>query len=131
MARKSVGFALRDTLLAVYASVHGPRTWRSLKLAVDTGATYTMLPPDILFDIGINPTKATRTLEVSTANGLLVVPVLRIPLLKCLGITVRDVEVLAHHLPQESPVEGLLGLNVLAHFVPFQTFHSAIRPFAA
>ncbi len=70
-------------------AVIGPRTSRSLKLAVDTGATYTMLPPDLLLDIGYDHT------------------------LKCLGLGVRNVEVIAHHLPPESPVEGLLGLNVL------------------
>ena len=57
-------------ILAVYATAMGPRTSRSLKLAVDTGATYTMLPPDLLLDIGYDPIKTPRRLELSTANGL-------------------------------------------------------------
>jgi len=113
--------------LAVYAAAHGPRTWRSLKLAIDTGATYTMLPPDLLMDIGYDPTKAARHLELSTVSGLVVVSLLRIHALKCLGLVVKDVEVVAHHLPPESPVEGLLGLNVLIHFKPFQAFYHAVR----
>ena len=116
-------------LLAVYAVIAGPRTWRSLKLALDTGATYTMLPPDLLFDVGYDPTKAQRHLELSTANGLVVVPLLRVRTLKCLGLTLKDVEVVAHHLPPESPVEGLLGLNVLRHWMPFRTFSQAAQPF--
>ena len=116
-------------LLSVYAVVAGPRTWRSLKMALDTGATYTMLPPDLLFDVGYDPTKAQRHLELSTANGLVVVPLLRIGTLRCLGLTLKDVEVVAHHLPPESPVEGLLGLNVLTHWTPFRAFSQAAQPF--
>ena len=35
------------------------------------------------------------------------------------------------YLPPESPVEGLLGLNVLEHFTPFQTFSKTLSPFVA
>lgn len=119
------------SLLSVYAVIMGPRTWRSLKLAVDTGATYTILPPNVLFDVGYDPTKTPRHLELSTANGLVVAPLLRIRALKCLGLTLKSIEVVAHHLPPESPVEGLLGLNVLAHFPPFQAFARSLRNFVA
>lgn len=128
MARKPSP-VLRQGILAVYAIAHGPRTWRGLKLAVDTGATYTMLPPDLLIDIGYDPTRSERRLELSTASGVIVVPVLRVRLLRCLGLAVKDVAIAAHHLPAESPVEGLLGLNVLEHFTPFQTFYQAMSPF--
>jgi aspartyl protease family protein len=122
--------ALPRPILSVYAVAIGPKTWRSLKLAVDTGATYTMLPPDLLFDIGYDPATAAKRLELSTASGLAVAPLLRIRTLKCLGLTVKDVEVVAHHLPPESPVEGLLGLNFLTHFSPFQVFYQSLRPFS-
>ena len=129
MARKPTS-PVRQGVLAVYAIAYGPRTWRSLKVAVDTGATYTMLPPDLLIDIGYDPPRSERRLELSTASGLVIVPVLRIRLLKCLGFAMKDVEIAAHHLPPEGPVEGLLGLNVLEHFPPFQTFYHAISPFS-
>lgn len=127
MARKPR--ASSPDLLSVYAIVLGPRTWRGLKVAVDTGATYTMLPPEVLLDIGYDPTKTDRRLELSTANGLVIAPLVHIREVKCLGLTVREVDVVAHHLPPESPVEGLLGLNVLRHFWPFQEFRHALQPF--
>ena len=131
MSRKPHQPASRQAILAVYAVVVGPRTWRSLKLAVDTGATYTMLPPDVLLDIGYDPAKTSRRLELSTANGLVMVPLVRVQALKCLGLAVKTLDVVAHHLPPESPVEGLLGLNVLAHFQPFQDFFLALKRFSA
>jgi predicted aspartyl protease len=89
-----------------------------------------MVPPDLLVDIGYDPTRATRHLELSTASGLVMAPLLRIRALKCLGLTIKHVEVVAHHLPPESPVEGLLGLNALIHFKPFQVFCQTLQPFA-
>ena len=100
-----------------------------MKVAIDTGATYTMLPPDLLLDIGYDPTTTQKHLELSTASGLVIVPLVRVRFLKCLGIAVKDAEVVAHHLPQESPVEGLVGLNVLRHFPPFQMFYRALQPY--
>ena len=129
MSRKPRRSASPQTILAVYAVVAGPRTWRSLKLAVDTGATHTMLPPDVLLDIGYDPTQATQRLELSTANGLVMVPLVRVQALKCLGLAVQKLDVVAHHLPPESPVEGLLGLDVLAHAQPFQEFCQALHRF--
>ena len=115
----------------MYAAVVGPKTWRSIKLVVDTGATFTMLPPDLLMDIGCNPTKSTQTIELSTANGVVVVPIVPVRALKCLGLTIKNVNVVAHHLPSESPVEGLLGLDILERFPPFRLFHQSIQPFIA
>lgn len=123
--------AIRQGILSAYATLRGPRTVRSVKLAIDTGATYTMVPPDLLYDIGYDPTKTTRRLELSTVTGLVLAPVIRIQRVSCLGFSLTDVEVVAHHLPPESPVEGLLGLNVLAHFTPFQAFYQTIQPFLA
>ena len=123
------GIPRSEQIFAVYAFVVGPRTVRAVKLAVDTGATYTMLPPELLLDIGHDPAHTTRHIELSTANGLLLVPLLRVRTIRCLGLALNAAEVVAHHLPPESPVEGLLGLNVLARFKPFQAFAHALRPF--
>src|SRR3989338_5009749 len=103
MARKPA--SPRPDLLSVYAIVAGPRTWRSVKVAIDTGATYTMLPPDLLLDIGYDPTKTDKHLELSTANGVVIAPLARVRQVKCLGLTLKEVDVVTHHLPAESPVE--------------------------
>ena len=109
MSRDSSGPIPPEPILAVYAVMVGPRTWRSLKVAVDTGATYAMLPPELLIDTGYNPANTVKHLELSTASGLVVAPMLRIH--------------------SESPVEGLLGLNFLRYFKPFQLFRQAVQPF--
>ena len=109
-------------LLLVYAELTGPRGRTMLRLALDTGASYTMLPPEKLAHVGYAPQAAARTVEILTASGAEWTPLLTVQSLRFLGATARRLDVISHSLPPTSPVEGLLGLNALQHFPPFQTF---------
>ena len=84
-----------------------------LKLAVDTGASITMIPSKAALGIGIDPSKTTRHIEITTANGIILTPIVRIPSFMCFGVEVKNLDVICHNLPPESVVEGLLGLNFL------------------
>lgn len=83
------------------------------KLAVDTGASITMISIENALAIGINPSRAARHIEITTANGIICAPIVRIPNFECFGINAKNIEVICHNLPSESCVEGLLGLNFL------------------
>jgi len=84
-----------------------------LKLAIDTGASITMVSIESVLAIGIDPTKSKRHIEITTASGTILVPVVKIPSFACLGVEVKNMDVVCHNLPPESTVEGLLGLNFL------------------
>ena len=114
-------------LLVVYAELTGPQGRTLLRLALDTGATYTMLPPDKLLVAGYAPVATRRHVEIMTASGAEITPILTVTRLRFLGLTVRQLEVVAHPLPPTSPVEGLLGLNALRHFPPFRSFCRQLR----
>ena len=115
------------SLLLVYAELKGPRGRTMLRLALDTGASYTMLPPEKLVTVGYTPHTATRTLEILTASGSEWTPLITITSLRFLGCEVKPLEVVSHTLPPTSPVEGLLGLNALQHFSPFRVFLQSLR----
>jgi aspartyl protease family protein len=100
-----------------------------LRMLVDTGATYTMIPRQAALAVGLNPSDAARRIPVITASTVEYVPLLHIPVWRCLGLTVQDFELACHDLPPESAVDGLLGLNFLRHFSPFQRFHQDLRSF--
>lgn len=114
-------------LLLAYAELTGPRGRTMLRLAVDTGASYTMLPPEKLARVGYAPQGAGRTIEILTASGAEWTPLITIRSLRFLGCTVRRLDIVSHSLPPTSPVEGLLGLNALRHFPPFQAFLRHLR----
>jgi predicted aspartyl protease len=87
-----------------------------LNLALDTGASYTMISSDASLDIGINPAKSKRQIDVTTGSGVILTPVVSVPIFRSLGQEVRNLEVICHDLPSEGIVDGLLGLNFLKHF---------------
>jgi clan AA aspartic protease (TIGR02281 family) len=110
--------------LIAYVEVVGPRTSRVITRVLDTGAVHTVIPIETALVIGYDPAKLKRHIEVVTASGVVLAPLLRIHALRCLGQTVRNPQVLCHDLPAQSPVKGLLGLNFLRHVNVHLNFRS-------
>lgn len=97
-----------------------------LKMALDTGASITTIPIEAAIAIGCDPTKSKRRMEMITASGIEYAPIVIIPKIEFLGFTLRNVEVICHNLPPQSPGSGLLGLNVLKNFDVLLKFRSNI-----
>lgn len=85
-----------------------------VKLVVDTGASITMISIETALAIGIDPAKSTRQVEITTASGTVLVPIIKIPSFTCFGIEIKNLDTVCHNLPSQSPVDGLLGLNFLS-----------------
>ena len=100
-------------LLLVYARLTGPKGSRLVRLALDTGATATMIPPKAALAIGVNPARSTAFRETLTASGKELIPLVIIPKLQIFEAAFRRVTVACHELPAESPIDGLLGLDLL------------------
>lgn len=82
-------------------------------MAVDTGATYTIIPTETAIAIGVNPLSSTRKLDIMTGSGIEYVSLITLPKFRALGVEVKKMQVVCHNLPPQSPVEGLLGLDFL------------------
>ncbi len=102
--------------VVVYVELVGPRTSRTITMALDTGAVLTIIPIETALAIGYDPARTTERLELVTASGVELAPRLPVRTVRCLGQTVRKLDVVCHDLPAESPVKGLLGLNFLRYF---------------
>ena len=85
-------------------------------MALDTGAILTMIPIETALAIGYDPANAKRRTEMITVSGVEYAPQLIVRAVRVLGQTVGTLDVVCHDLPAQSPVKGLLGLNVLRHF---------------
>jgi predicted aspartyl protease len=96
-------------------------------MVLDTGATTSIIPPKVGVAIGCDPSQSTQRISIITASGLEYLPVVRIPLVVCLGHRVRFLPMACHDLPPESTVDGLLGLDFLSSVPAFQEFEKAIR----
>lgn len=86
-----------------------------VKFVLDTGASYVVLPWWIAGGLGlaIDPKNLVST---TTASSVENVPYTTIPKVTVLDKTVKNVPCIIKDLPQESGVDGLLGLSFLRNF---------------
>src|SRR5260221_12986909 len=89
-------------------------------LAIDTGATTTIISPHVAMAIGCEPDPFVKNAAIITVSSFAYMPVVKIPRMDCLGVQVGGLEVICHQLPAESVVEGLLGLDFLRRVPVFQ-----------
>lgn len=100
-------------LIVVHAEVFGPSGSIVLRLALDTGATGTMMNVAPLTAIGYDPSMAPERVQVTTGSGVEFAPRLVVARIDSLGQRRDRFPVLAHTLPPSASVDGLLGLDFL------------------
>lgn len=89
---------------------------RRIKAALDTGATYTMIPWEIAEALGYQPAVSKEKVTLITASGVETAPLVEVKKIKFLGESIDNVPVVCHDLPPKSYVVGLLGSSFLRHF---------------
>lgn len=84
-----------------------------LNLALDTGASATVISRKRLMAIGHDLEKAEDEAYITTGSGLIAIPKIRIEKLSALGKEKTDFLINAHDLPPTASVDGVLGLDFL------------------
>ncbi len=109
----SIPFDPLQGLIVVPAELWG-RTGRAVvRLALDTGATSTIVNVGILVAIGCDPALVPDRIQVTTGSGVEFVPRVTLDRTVALGQERSGIPVLAHTLPPSAGVDGLLGLDFL------------------
>ena len=96
-------------MIVVSARLEGPRGTRDLNLTVDTGATKTLVIPDVMDDVGYSARDGEAFTIIRTANAA---PepgyTLRVRRFSTLGFAHEGFEIHVHDLPDYG-VDGLVG----------------------
>ena len=100
-------------LIIVNAEIVGISGSAILQLALDTGATTTVINSGMLLSIGYDPALSSDRVQITTGSGVEFVPRLIMKRLSALGSELTDFSVLSHTLPPSAGVDGLLGLDFL------------------
>lgn len=109
-------FDPRRNIILVEARIEGEKNrWTSLQMALDTGASLTVIPWSAAEMLGFDPARSRRRMRFMTGSGMEAAPVLTVDAVEVLGVQISRVPVLCHDLPQRSLVDGLLGLSFLKH----------------
>ena len=92
-------------LVVVQAEVFGRLGSIVLRLALDTGATGTMINVGPLAAVGYDPSLQSERIQVTTGSGVEYAP--------AIGHERTHFPVLAHTLPPSTSIDGILGLDYL------------------
>jgi hypothetical protein len=100
-------------LVVVRAELWGPAGSAVLRLALDTGATGTLVNVGLLVAVGYDPALSQDRVQVTTGSGVEFVPCIKLDKIRSLGQDRIGFPVLGHTLPPSAGIDGLLGLDFL------------------
>jgi clan AA aspartic protease (TIGR02281 family) len=89
---------------------------RDMRLLIDTGASMTILTPDVLAQAGLRYQDTGRSAVFNTANGPVRAPVYTLDSLAVGDWQVNQLNIGVLDLGGGSNIDGLLGMNFLRHF---------------
>jgi predicted aspartyl protease len=114
MSRKYYPLEERQNFLLAKAAVGSNDGYaKVVKLLIDTGANFTVLPPDLLTEAICDLANPLRRTRIAAASGVIQVPVVEVPWFSCIGKRVERFLVLALKLPAAAALDGLLGMDFL------------------
>ena len=109
----SYSFNAHRGLVIIPTEIVGPSGSIVLRLALDTGATATMMNVAPLTTVGYDPSLAPERVQVTTGSGVEYAPRISVTRILAVGQERHDFLVLAHTLPPSASIDGLLGLDFL------------------
>ena len=104
-------FDPQQGLIIVPAELWGPSGSAVLRLALDTGATGTVVNIGMLVALGYDPALVPDRVQVTTGSGVEFVPRVMLARIMALGQERAGFPVLGHTLPPSAGIDGLLGLD--------------------
>ena len=102
---------LSSGLIILPTKITGLKSQVLINLAVDTGASKTMINWDILVLIGYDPAIVKERIQMTTGSSIEYVPIIEVDEIEAIGIIKKGMLVLCHTLPPSATVDGVLGLD--------------------
>ena len=98
-------------LITIPARLHGLERDTIVRLALDTGATTSMINWDVAVLLGYDPASSKERIQVTTGSGVEFAPRIVVKKVEALGRSLENFPILCHTLPPSATVDGLLGLD--------------------
>jgi aspartyl protease family protein len=104
-------------LIVISVRLFGPSGDLIARLALDTGASSTVVRNALLITIGYDPDALPRTVHFTTESGVESAPRLVVGRVAALNQERLNFPVVAHTLPPSASIDGVLGLDFLRNRV--------------
>ena len=109
----SFRFDPRGHLIIVPARLYRGNRPETARLALDTGATRTVVSQEVALSLGYEPSALQERVRIITGSGAMSVHLLNVDTIKALGKAATNMRVLCHTLPSRAAIDGVLGLDFL------------------
>ena len=109
----NVRFDPRGYLIIIPARLYRRNSTKTARLALDTGATRTVVSREIALSLGYSISTSAEGAQILTGGGALTVPMMTVEKIEALGKEATNLPVLCHTLPSRAAVDGVLGLDFL------------------
>jgi len=107
----SLPFNPKKGPIVIPTRLWGPRGDTLVRLALDTGATGSLVSWDSMMLLGYDPAIVSDRIQMITGGGVEFVPRISVEKIEALGQDRQNFLVLCHTLPSSATVDGVLGLD--------------------
>lgn len=107
----SLDFNANEGLIIIPTRLWGPSGDTVIRLALDTGATGSMVNWDLVVLLGYDPAATPNRIQMTTGSGVEFVPVVSIQKIQAMNLVQNAFPILCHTLPPSATVDGVLGLD--------------------
>jgi predicted aspartyl protease len=80
---------------------------------IDTGAAFTVIPPETADFLELETDKDFPKAKLVTASGIIETPVRILEKLEIAGQEAKELQVVVHSIPDPAPIKLLLGMNLI------------------
>ncbi|HWH78460.1 MAG TPA: TIGR02281 family clan AA aspartic protease [Candidatus Binatus sp.] len=111
--KASIPFERNGNIVVVPVTLNNRQT---VKLVVDTGASYTFISQALARDLNIDLSRNQKTFPFHTANGVVEAPLTTLDSITVGGMEIKNLTAAVHDATPDIHAAGLLGLNFLSNF---------------
>jgi predicted aspartyl protease len=106
-----IKFDASQGLIVIPTRLYGSQGDTIVRLALDTGATSSMINWDVAVLLGYDPASVKERIQITTGSGVEFAPRITMKKIEVMGRSLENFLMLCHTLPPSSTVDGLLGLD--------------------
>jgi predicted aspartyl protease len=106
-----IRFDATQGLIVIPTRLYGSQGDTIVRLALDTGATGSMINWDVAVLLGYDPASVKERIQITTGSGVEFAPRIAIKKVQIMGRSLENFLMLCHTLPPSATVDGLLGLD--------------------
>ena len=107
----TIKFDPAQGLIIVPTRLYGSKGDTIVRLALDTGATNSVINWDVAMLLGYNPASVRERIQMTTGSGVEFAPRIVIKKIEVIGKSLDNFPILCHTLPPSATVDSLLGLD--------------------